>query len=64
MVDEATLNRWFAAEVLPLERALTSFISRNWRSSADVTTVAAEALDSRSAPRDAVTTTASSNGAG
>lgn len=37
MVDETALNRWFASEVLPLERALTSFISRNWRSPADVT---------------------------
>jgi RNA polymerase sigma-70 factor (ECF subfamily) len=37
MVDEATLNRWFATEVLPLERALTGFINCNWRMSADVT---------------------------
>jgi RNA polymerase sigma-70 factor (ECF subfamily) len=37
MVDEETLNLWFCREVLPLERALTSFIRRNWRISADVT---------------------------
>ena len=37
MVDEATLNAWFCAEVLPLERALTNFISRNWRVPSDVT---------------------------
>jgi RNA polymerase sigma-70 factor (ECF subfamily) len=37
MVDEATLNAWFCAEVLPLERALTGFIRRNWRVAADIT---------------------------
>ena len=37
MVDEATLGAWFCQEVLPLERALTSFIRRNWRVAADVT---------------------------
>lgn len=37
MVDEATLNAWFCEEVLPLERALMSFISRNWRVASDVT---------------------------
>jgi len=37
MVDEATLNAWFCTEVLPLERALTGFIRRNWRVAADVT---------------------------
>ena len=36
MVDEAALNAWFCQEVLPLERALTSFIQRNWRIAADV----------------------------
>lgn len=36
MVEEATLNAWFCAEVLPLERALTSFISRNWRIASEV----------------------------
>src|SRR5881628_1388647 len=36
MVDEATLNAWFCAEVLPLEQALTSFIRRNWRSASDI----------------------------
>ena len=30
------LNAWFCREVLPLERALTSFIRRNWRVDADV----------------------------
>ncbi|HVM23089.1 MAG TPA: RNA polymerase sigma factor [Sphingomicrobium sp.] len=37
MVDEASLNAWFCAEVLPLERALTNFIRRNWRVASDVT---------------------------
>jgi len=37
MVEEATLNAWFCSEVLPLERALTSFISRNWRIASEVT---------------------------
>lgn len=37
MVDEATLSAWFCGEVLPLERALTAFIRRNWRVDADVT---------------------------
>ena len=37
MSDEATLNAWFCTEVLPLERALTGFIRRNWRVAADVT---------------------------
>jgi RNA polymerase sigma factor (sigma-70 family) len=37
MVDEETLNAWFCREVLPLERALTGFIRRNWRVAADVT---------------------------
>ena len=37
MVDEPTLNAWFCAEVLPLERALTGFIRRNWRVASDVT---------------------------
>ena len=30
------LNAWFCREVLPLERALTSFIQRNWRVASDV----------------------------
>lgn len=37
MVDDAALNAWFCREVLPLERALTAFIRRNWRDAADVT---------------------------
>ena len=36
-LDEAALNEWFCREVLPLERALTRFIQRNWRIGADVT---------------------------
>ena len=36
MVDEAKLNEWFCREVLPLERALTSFIRHNWRVAEDV----------------------------
>jgi RNA polymerase sigma-70 factor (ECF subfamily) len=36
MVDDESLNAWFCREVLPLERALTRFISRNWRTKADV----------------------------
>lgn len=30
------LNEWFCRDVLPLERALTSFIRHNWRVAADV----------------------------
>lgn len=37
MIDDATLNAWFGREVLPLERALTAFIRRNWRVVDDVT---------------------------
>lgn len=36
MIDDADLERWFCGEVLPLERALTSFIRRNWKASDDV----------------------------
>lgn len=36
MVDDADLNAWFCREVLPLERGLTRFIRRNWRTDADV----------------------------
>lgn len=36
MADEAALHAWFCREVLPLERALTSFIRRNWRAPDDV----------------------------
>src|SRR5689334_2938293 len=37
MVEDSRLNAWFCAEVLPLERALTSFISPNWRTASEVT---------------------------
>ena len=37
MVDDAALKSWFCREVLPLERALTHFIRRNWRQASDVT---------------------------
>jgi RNA polymerase sigma factor (sigma-70 family) len=36
MVSDTELNAWFCREVLPLERALTHFIRRNWRTAADV----------------------------
>ena len=36
IVDEAALNAWFCSEVLPLERALTGYIRRNWRQHADI----------------------------
>ena len=36
MVDDQTLNAWFVSEVLPLERALTSYIRRNSRMAEDV----------------------------
>lgn len=36
MVDDGELNAWFVREVLPLERALTSYIRRNWRVAEDV----------------------------
>jgi RNA polymerase sigma-70 factor (ECF subfamily) len=37
MADEQTLNAWFCREVLPLEPALTQFLRRNWKVTADVT---------------------------
>lgn len=36
MVDDAALNAWFKREVLPLERALTAYVYRNWRVAEDV----------------------------
>jgi len=36
MIDDDALNAWFVREVLPLERALTSYIRRNWRVAEDV----------------------------
>lgn len=36
MIDDDELNAWFEREVLPLERALTSYIRRNWRVAEDV----------------------------
>lgn len=36
MTDDDELNAWFVREVLPLERALTSYIRRNWRVPEDV----------------------------
>lgn len=37
MVDDEALEAWFCRQVLPLERALTHFIRRNWRAADDVT---------------------------
>lgn len=36
MVNDEELNAWFVREVLPLERALTSYVRRNWRVPEDV----------------------------
>lgn len=36
MLEQESIRAWFCAEVLPLERALTRFIGRNWRNPADV----------------------------
>ncbi|MBY8828850.1 RNA polymerase sigma factor [Hephaestia mangrovi] len=36
MIEDEELNAWFVQEVLPLERALTSFVRRNWRVPEDV----------------------------
>ena len=36
MIDDKALKEWFCREVLPLERALSAFIRRNWRDAADV----------------------------
>lgn len=36
MVDDDALNSWFVREVLPLERALTAYVRRNWRVAEDV----------------------------
>jgi len=37
MVDDQALKEWFCREVLPLERALSAFIRRNWRDVSEVT---------------------------
>lgn len=42
MIDDKALNAWFCREVLPLERALTAFIRRNWRVADDVTDIRQE----------------------
>ncbi|MDG2535905.1 RNA polymerase sigma factor [Sphingomonas sp. HITSZ_GF] len=36
MIDDDDLHVWFVREVLPLERALSSYIRRNWRVPEDV----------------------------
>lgn len=36
MVDDEELNAWFVREVLPLERALTAYVRRNWRVAEEV----------------------------
>jgi RNA polymerase sigma factor (sigma-70 family) len=36
MVEDDELNAWFVREVMPLERALTSYLRRNWRVPEDV----------------------------
>src|SRR6218665_659526 len=45
MVDDADLNAWFCQEVLPLERALTRFIRRNWRAEADIADIRQEVYE-------------------
>lgn len=42
MIDDKTLNAWFCREVLPLERALTAYIRRNWRVADHVTDIRQE----------------------
>jgi RNA polymerase sigma factor (sigma-70 family) len=36
-IDDSVLQEWFCSQVLPLERALTAFIRRNWREASEVT---------------------------
>jgi RNA polymerase sigma-70 factor (ECF subfamily) len=36
MVDDKAIDAWFVREVLPLERALTAYVRRNWRVAEDV----------------------------
>jgi len=36
LVEDDVLNAWFVREVLPLERALTAYVRRNWRVAEDV----------------------------
>lgn len=36
-LDDSVLQEWFCSRVLPLERALTAFIRRNWRETSEVT---------------------------
>jgi RNA polymerase sigma-70 factor (ECF subfamily) len=42
LVDNGDLQEWFCNEVLPLERALTTFIRRNWREVNDVVDIRQE----------------------
>lgn len=45
MVEDAQLNAWFCREVLPLERSLTRFIHRNWRTADDVIDIRQEVYE-------------------
>ncbi|WP_296614659.1 RNA polymerase sigma factor [Sphingomonas sp.] len=36
MIDDDVIDAWFVREVLPLERALTAYLRRNWRMAEDV----------------------------
>lgn len=36
-IEDSVLQEWFCSQVLPLERALTAFIRRNWRETSEVT---------------------------
>jgi RNA polymerase sigma-70 factor (ECF subfamily) len=55
MVDDQTLNRWFCTEILPLERALTTFLRRHWRARDDL-------VDFRQDVYERVLSAASQNG--
>ena len=36
MIQDDTLHSWFVRDILPLERGLTGYIRRNWRTAEDV----------------------------
>lgn len=44
-IDDTVLQEWFCSQVLPLERALTAFIRRNWRETSEVTDLRQEVYE-------------------
>lgn len=44
-IEDTVLQEWFCSQVLPLERALTAFIRRNWRETSEVTDLRQEVYE-------------------